>query len=33
LKWTKNKIKYTHIKVKPYYQNCNFFEKFGIVGK
>ena len=33
LKWTKNKIKYTHIKVKPYYQNCNFFEKFGIVVK
>ena len=33
LKWTKNKIKYTHVKIKPQYQNCDFFEKFGIVGK
>ena len=28
LKWTKNKIKYTHVKIKPQYQNCDFFEKF-----
>lgn len=33
LKWTKNKVKVTHIKVKQQYQNCDFFEKFGIVGK
>ena len=33
LKWTRNKVKVTHIKVKTEYQNCDFFEKFGIVGK
>ena len=33
LKWTKNKVKYTHVKVKPQYQNCEFFEKFGIVAQ
>jgi MoxR-like ATPase len=27
LKWTKNKIKYTHVKIKPQYQNCDFFRK------
>jgi len=33
LKWTRNKVKVTHIKVKTEYQSCGFFEKFGIVGK
>ncbi|MDD3281105.1 MAG: peptidylprolyl isomerase [Bacteroidales bacterium] len=33
LKWTRNKVKVTHIKVKTEYQSCDFFEKFGIVGK
>ncbi len=33
LKWARNKVKITHIKVKEQYQDCDFFEKFGIVIK
>ncbi len=33
LKWTRNKVKTTHIKLKPYYQECNLIEKFGIIIK
>ena len=33
LKWTKNKVKVTHIKIKEQYQNCDFIQKFGIVAK
>ncbi len=33
LKWTKNKVKITHIKIKEQYQNCSFIEKFGIITK
>ncbi|HQB19133.1 MAG TPA: peptidylprolyl isomerase [Bacteroidales bacterium] len=33
LKWAINKVKITHIKVKEQYQDCDFFEKFGIITK
>jgi peptidyl-prolyl cis-trans isomerase SurA len=30
LQWSKRKIKYTHIKINPDFQNCNFVEEWGI---
>ena len=30
LQWSKRKIKYTHIKINPSFQNCSFVEEWGI---
>ena len=33
LKWVHNKVKYTHIKVHPDFNDCNFMKEWGVIGE
>jgi peptidyl-prolyl cis-trans isomerase SurA len=33
LKWVHNKVKYTHVKINPDFNDCGFLEDWGVINK